>query len=161
MFLYEFFFTGLGQIIAAYAPNAVFASLGNPLITGAVVRLCGVLVPYLQIQKFWRYWLYYLNAYTYLMGSLLTSGLFDWNVKIRTNGLAIFDKPNGQTCQQYLSRYMSPDGLVHLANLINSEATSDCRVCQYSRGSHYLITLNMTDSSVGWRDMEFCVIFGD
>ena len=30
--MYEFLYTAIGQAIAAYAPNAVFASLGNPLV---------------------------------------------------------------------------------------------------------------------------------
>lgn len=32
MTLYEFLYTGIGQFIAAYAPNAVFAALVNPLL---------------------------------------------------------------------------------------------------------------------------------
>lgn len=54
MLMYEFVYTGIGQFVAAYAPNAVFASLANPLIIGTLVLFCGVLVPYSQIQAFWR-----------------------------------------------------------------------------------------------------------
>jgi ABC-type multidrug transport system ATPase subunit/ABC-type multidrug transport system permease subunit len=50
MLVYQFFYTGMGQFVAAYAPNAVFASLVNPLIIGVLVSFCGVLVPYSQIQ---------------------------------------------------------------------------------------------------------------
>lgn len=159
MLLHEFFSTGLGQMIAASAPNAVFASLMNPLIIGTVIGFCGVLVPFSQTQQFWRYWLYYLNPYTYLMGFLLTLSLFDWDVKCGTHELAIFDTPNGHNCQQYLSRYLSPNGIGRLANLINPEATSGRRVCRYSRGSDYLTTLNILDYFVGWRDTGICVIF--
>jgi ATP-binding cassette subfamily G (WHITE) protein 2 (SNQ2) len=56
MLMYEFIYTGIGQAIAAYAPNAVFASLANPLFIGTLISFCGVLVPYDQIQPFWRYW---------------------------------------------------------------------------------------------------------
>jgi ABC-type multidrug transport system permease subunit len=54
MTLYEFLYTGIGQFIAAYAPNAVFAALVNPLLIGVLVLFCGVLVPYTQITTFWR-----------------------------------------------------------------------------------------------------------
>ena len=38
MTLYEFLYTGIGQFVAAYAPNAVFAALVNPLlISGKLV----------------------------------------------------------------------------------------------------------------------------
>ena len=57
MLVYQFIYTGIGQFVAAYAPNAVFASLVNPLIIGVLVSFCGVLVPYAQIQEFWRYWM--------------------------------------------------------------------------------------------------------
>jgi ATP-binding cassette subfamily G (WHITE) protein 2 (SNQ2) len=54
MTLYEFLYTGIGQFVAAYAPNAVFAALVNPLLIGVLVLFCGVLVPYAQITSFWR-----------------------------------------------------------------------------------------------------------
>lgn len=38
-------YTGIGQFVAAYAPNALFASLINPLLIGVLVSFCGVLVP--------------------------------------------------------------------------------------------------------------------
>ncbi|OBT82536.1 hypothetical protein VE02_09189 [Pseudogymnoascus sp. 03VT05] len=52
MLMYEFLYTGMGQFIAAYAPNAVFAALTNPMLIGALVSFCGVLVLYSQIQQF-------------------------------------------------------------------------------------------------------------
>lgn len=54
--MYEFLYTGIGQMIAAYAPNAVFASLVNPLVITTLVSFCGVMVPYSQLESFWRYW---------------------------------------------------------------------------------------------------------
>jgi ABC-type multidrug transport system permease subunit len=54
--MYEFLYTSIGQMIAAYAPNAVFASLVNPLVITTLVSFCGVMVPYSQIPSFWRYW---------------------------------------------------------------------------------------------------------
>jgi hypothetical protein len=50
MLVYEFIYTGIGQFVAAPAPNATFASLINPLLIGTLVSFCGVLVPYAQIQ---------------------------------------------------------------------------------------------------------------
>jgi hypothetical protein len=57
MIFYEFLYTSIGQAIAAYSPNAYFAALANPIIIGAfLINFCGVVVPYAQIQAFWRYW---------------------------------------------------------------------------------------------------------
>lgn len=157
MLVYQFIYTGIGQFVAAYAPNAVFASLINPIIIGTLVSFCGVLVPYAQIQPFWRYWLYYLNPFNYLMGSLLVFTTFDKEVRCKTSEFAIFNPPSGQTCGQYLTSYLQ--GMGARSNLINPDATSDCHVCQYRRGSDYLATVNLNDYYYGWRDTAICVIF--
>ncbi|KAI7221258.1 pleiotropic drug resistance protein, ABC superfamily [Hortaea werneckii] len=158
MLFYEFVYTGIGQAIAAYAPNATFASLVNPLVIGILVSFCGVLVPYGQINVFWRYWLYYLNPFNYLMGSLLVFTTFDAEVQCAEQEFAIFDTPNvGQTCANYLAEYLQ--GFGARSYLANPDATSDCRVCQYRSGSDYLYTLNLKDYYYGWRDAGIVALF--
>ncbi|KAB8737501.1 hypothetical protein FH972_026460 [Carpinus fangiana] len=157
MLIYEFVYTGIGQFVAAYAPNAVFAALVNPLIIGILVSFCGVLVPYAQIQSFWRYWMYYLNPFNYLMGSMLTFALWDKPVTCNDNEFAIFPPPANQTCGDYLAEYLAGAG--HAANLVNPEATDSCRVCQYTTGTDYLRTLNLNEYYYGWRDAAIVVIF--
>ncbi|KAL1306318.1 hypothetical protein AAFC00_004397 [Neodothiora populina] len=159
MLLYEFIYTSLGQAIAAYAPNPVFASLVNPLFIGTLISFCGVLVPYGQLQVFWRYWIYYINPFTYVMDSLLTFGLFDVEIICKPGEYALFDTPTGQTCASYLADYMSPSGQGSRTFLKNAEATSGCQVCQYRLGSDYLATLNIFDYYFGWRDAAIVVIF--
>ncbi|PHH82757.1 hypothetical protein CDD82_4922 [Ophiocordyceps australis] len=112
MLMYEFIYTGIGQFVAAYAPNDVFAALVNP------------------IQAFWRYWIYYLNPFNYLMGSMLVFGLWGSDVRCSERELAVFDPPNGSTCAHHL---------------VNPAATASCRVCTYTRGEDYLRTLNLKD----------------
>ncbi|KAJ0417268.1 ABC-2 type transporter-domain-containing protein [Aspergillus carlsbadensis] len=157
MLLYEGLYTGIGQFISAYAPNAVFATLTNPLVIGTLVSFCGVLVPYAQIQEFWRYWIYWMNPFNYLMGSLLTFTVFDVDIKCRESEFATFDPPNGSTCADYLSTFMQ--GMGARSNLINPEATEACQVCQYTRGSDYLYGLNLLDYYYGWRDVGIIAIF--
>ncbi|KAK0614906.1 ABC-2 type transporter-domain-containing protein [Bombardia bombarda] len=155
--MYEFVYTGIGQFVAAYAPNAVTASLANPLLIGTLVSFCGVLVPYQQIQEFWRYWLYWLNPFNYLMGSVLVFDLWDAEINCNDLEFAIFDPPNSTTCGEYLTAYMQ--GLGASSNLINPNATASCRVCQYSSGSDYLKTINLMEYYYGWRDAAIVVIF--
>ncbi|CAG8960034.1 hypothetical protein HYFRA_00013222 [Hymenoscyphus fraxineus] len=157
MVIYEFMYTGIGQLTAAYAPNALFAALINPLILGVLVSFCGVLVPYSAIPAFWRYWLYYIDPFNYLMGSLLVFTIFDAQVICKDSEFAIFDPPSGQTCSQYLASYMQ--GMGALTNLTNPDARSGCRVCQYRTGADYLKTLNLLEYYYGWRDAGICVIF--
>lgn len=157
MLMYEFVYTGIGQFVAAYAPNATFASLVNPLVIGTLVSFCGVLVPYPQIQPFWRYWMYYLNPFNYLMGSMLTFTVFHTDVTCTDQEFAVFDPPNDTTCGQYLGQFLQGPGA--RMNLVNPEASSDCRVCQFTKGSDYLYTLNLKDYYYGWRDAAIVVIF--
>ncbi|KAI0598853.1 ABC transporter [Biscogniauxia sp. FL1348] len=157
MLMYEFVYTGIGQFIAAYAPNALFASLANPFILGVLISFCGVLVPYTQIQVFWRYWVYWLNPFNYLMGSMLVFDVWGTDVTCKESEFAIFDPPNGTSCAQYLEQYMQMDG--SSSNLVNPDATAGCKVCQYRDGSDYLRTLNLLSYEYGWRDAGVVVAF--
>ncbi|KAL6229440.1 hypothetical protein BDW75DRAFT_245735 [Aspergillus navahoensis] len=155
MLIYEFIYTGIGQFVAAYAPNATFAALVNPLIVNCLVLFCGAFVPQPELNVFWKYWFYYLNPFTYVLGGMLTFGIWNAEVKCAPGEYAFFDPPNG-TCKDYLADYMTTNSAV---NLVNPEATSQCQVCQYTRGSDYLKTLGIHHHYYGWRDAGICVIF--
>jgi ABC-type multidrug transport system ATPase subunit len=156
MLMFEFVYTGIGQFEAAYAPNELFAALVNPVVIGILISFCGVLVPYAQINAFWRYWLYWINPFNYLMGSILVFGIWGTEVTCAPHELALFDPANG-TCGEYLAGYMH--GMGHGARLLNPDATSQCQVCPYRDGSVYLQALNLSDYYYGWRDAGIVVIF--
>ncbi|KAF2760458.1 hypothetical protein EJ05DRAFT_450171 [Pseudovirgaria hyperparasitica] len=157
MLLYEFLYTGMGQFVAAYAPNAIFAALVNPVIIGVLVSFCGVLVPYAQITAFWRYWLYYLDPFNYLMGAMLVFTTWGVDVQCRENEYAIFDPPQNQTCGDYLSEYLLGAGAS--SRLLDASATQACRVCQYKSGSEYLQGLNLMEYRTGWRNVGIVTLF--
>ncbi|PYI03052.1 ATP-binding cassette transporter [Aspergillus sclerotiicarbonarius CBS 121057] len=156
MLIYEFIYTGIGQFIAAYAPNPTFAALVNPMIISILVLFCGIFVPYTQLDVFWKYWLYYLNPFNYVVAGMLTFDMWDAKVTCNENEFAVFDPTNG-TCGDYLKDYMSGQGW--RVNLTNPDATSNCRVCEYRRGSDFLSTLNINHYFYGWRDAGISVIF--
>lgn len=114
-------------------------------------------MPYSQLQNFWKYWLYWMNPFNYLMGGLLVFTAFDVQVQCKDSEFAVFDTPNGQSCASYLAEYMQGAG--SRTNLVNPDATSGCRVCQYRTGADYLHTLNLNDYYFGWRDAGIVVIF--
>ncbi|GIC87801.1 uncharacterized protein Aud_004192 [Aspergillus udagawae] len=155
--MYECLYTGIGQMIAAYTPNAVFASLVNPLVITTLVSFCGVMIPYSQIVPFWRYWMYYIDPFNYLMSSLLVFTTWDKPVQCKPEELAVFAPAPNQTCGEYLDIYLR--GMGAGANLLNPGDTTDCRVCQYTQGSDYLRTLNLAEESYGWRNAGIVVVF--
>jgi len=157
MLCYQFIYTGIGQFIAACSPNAVFASLCNPLIIGILVSFCGVLVPYPQIQPFWRYWIYYMNPFRYVMGSMSVFTMWGIEVNCAEGEFARFDPPKGATCGEYLAGYLQGMGVK--SNLVNPDSTTDCHVCQYRDGGDFLHGLNINEYSNGWRDAGIVVLF--
>jgi ATP-binding cassette subfamily G (WHITE) protein 2 (SNQ2) len=157
MLMYEFIYTGIGQFVAAYAPNAVAATLINPLVIFTLVGFCGVVVPYAQMQDFWKHWLYYINPFNYLTGSLLVFSTYDVQIKCDESEFAVFDPVGNQTCGEYLDSYLKGTG--QGANLINPEALSGCKVCQYTIGQDYLRTVNLPELYYGWRDLGIVALY--
>ncbi|CAI7659781.1 unnamed protein product [Penicillium pancosmium] len=155
--MYECLYTAIGQMIAAYTPNAVFASLVNPLVITTLVSFCGVMIPYSQIVAFWRYWMYYLDPFNYLMSSLLVFTTWDKPVHCKTEELAVFNPAPNQTCGEYLNAYQRGMGMG--TNLLNPDDTLGCRVCQYTTGGDYLRTLNLKEEYYGWRNAGIVVLF--
>ncbi|KIR36661.1 ABC transporter [Cryptococcus deuterogattii MMRL2647] len=154
MTLYEFLYTGIGQFVAAYAPHEIFAALVNPLLIGVLDMFCGVLVPYDQMTAFWRYWMYYLDPFQYLIGGLISRALWDVEVKCESDEYAIFNPPEGMTCQSYMSAFLSEAP----GYLNNPNATRNCEYCVISKGSDYLKALNL-EKMDGWRDIALTFLF--
>ena len=143
--------------IPGYAPTATIASAFTPLILGTLLAFSGVFVPYSAMQDFWKYWLYYLDVFRYIINSILWFVLWDQPVVCSADELTNFDPPQGQTCQSYLNTYLTQYNPG--ANLINPEATSGCQVCPYSSGTDYLATININAATTGWRDIGITGIF--
>ncbi|KAF3343674.1 putative membrane protein [Verticillium dahliae VDG2] len=151
MILYEFLYTSIAQAIAAYSPNEYFAALANPLIVGtALINFCGVAVPYARIQAFWRYWLYYLNPFTYLMGALLQPVIWDVEVECKASELTHIDLPQNTTCGEYMDEFLA----INAGYVTDITNETSCAYCPYSTGADYLRTMNINGKYYGWRDHE-------
>ncbi|KAF2398607.1 putative ABC multidrug transporter [Trichodelitschia bisporula] len=156
MVLYEFLYTSIGQSIATYAPNEYFASLANPLILGAgLINFCGVIVPYAQINVFWRYWMYYLDPFTYLVGGLLTQLLWDTPVKCAARELTRIPLPGNATCGEYMHDFVGMAG----GYVVDAAATGACEYCQYSVGKEFAMQANLKEKYYAWRDTGITALF--
>ncbi|CAF3466619.1 unnamed protein product [Fusarium graminearum] len=158
MILYEFLYTSIGQAIAAYSPNDYFAALANPVFIGAgLVNFCGVVVPYTQIQPFWRYWMYYLDPFTYLIGGLLEPVVWDVKVDCRSEELTHIPLPNSNstTCGDYMADFIQDNS----GYVIDPESTSTCSYCPYTTGADYLVQFKIDEKYFGWRDVGITALF--
>ncbi|KAJ4003081.1 hypothetical protein NW752_011743 [Fusarium irregulare] len=158
MVLYEFLYTSIGQAIAAYSPNDYFAAVANPIFIGAgLINFCGVVVPYSQIQAFWRYWIYYLDPFTYLIGGLFEPITWDVQVKCKPAELADIPLPTGNstTCGSYMKEFIASNG----GYVTDPESSSQCHYCAYATGAEYLKTFNINQKYYGWRDVGITALF--
>lgn len=67
------------QLFAEFDTLLLSAKGGNTVYF-TLVGHSGVLVPYSQIVDFWKYWLYYIDPFIYLLGSLLIFTSFSIDV---------------------------------------------------------------------------------
>ncbi|KFX86808.1 hypothetical protein V490_08828 [Pseudogymnoascus sp. VKM F-3557] len=142
---YEVFQVTVGLFMMAMSPD--LGAAGNIL----VFIICtlnwfnGIIVPYNQIQVFWRYWLYYLSPFTYLLGGMATSVITGQVVTCSEADLSIFSPPSGQSCDSYAGDW----ALSASAQLLNPNATSNCQVCKYTTGDQYLEIFNLGTGGLG------------
>lgn len=149
--VYELLYTSIGQAIAAYAPNELFAALANPVLIGAgLILFNGVLVPYSQMQSFWRYWLYYLDPFNYLIGALVTPVAWDVVVTCKESELTYIPLPANSTCGEYMASFLTEQA----GYVVDPSSMSQCAYCEYSTGADYLKTLNINARYYGWRDVR-------
>lgn len=154
--VYELLYTSIGQAIATYAPNEYFASLMNPIILGAgLITFCGIVVPYSQITAFWRYWIYWLDPFSYLVGGLLTQLLWDVRVQCKQNEITTIPLPTNSTCGQYMGNFLSENA----GYVVDPSSATSCEYCPYKTGAEYAKTLNLNAKYYGWRDFGITVLF--
>lgn len=133
LMLFECFYIGLGQFIAAFSPNELFASLLVPSFFTFVISFCGVVVPYVALPHFWQSWMYWLTPFHYLLEGLL--GVLTHNVPVQCvdREEAFFSPPPGLTCQDYAGPYAQKSG-----GRVRDAGNGLCAFCQYSTGDQFV-----------------------
>lgn len=151
--VFELYYLGFGQAIAAFSPNELLASLLVPLFFTFIVSFCGVVVPYIALPTFWQSWMYWLTPFHYLlegMLALLTDGI---PIECSTSELAIFPPPPGQDCQSYAGQFAQQSG-----GYVQTQPNGDCGFCQYASGTQFAASFNVMAGNV-WRDFGIMWIY--
>ncbi|KAI0132440.1 ABC drug exporter AtrF [Xylariales sp. AK1849] len=144
--LFELYYVGFGQAIAAFSPNELLASLLVPLFFLFVVSFCGVVVPAAQLPTFWREWMYWLTPFHYLLEAFLAVSIHDQPVQCSEGEYARFMAPPGQTCDSYVQSYISQAG-----GYVQTGADGLCEFCQYASGDQFGGQFSVYYSNI-WRD---------
>ncbi|KAK3695733.1 ABC-2 type transporter-domain-containing protein [Podospora appendiculata] len=155
--LFFVFMASWGQWICAFAPSFTVISNVLPFFLVMFSLFNGIVVPYTQLNVFWKYWLYWLNPSTYFMGGVLAATMADQEVICAPDEAAYFNPPSGQTCAEFASDFVTQAGQGYLTN---PDGMVDCGYCPYASGTEYLTSLNVMPDQK-WRDfgifLAFCV----
>ncbi|OKL59742.1 hypothetical protein UA08_05240 [Talaromyces atroroseus] len=119
-------------VIAAIGEPAVAAMLAT-MMFGLSFMFNGILQPPSQLPRFWIF-MYRVSPFTYYIGGVSSAALHDRPVKCSSAELSVFDPPAGQTCGEYLAKYITVAG----GSLYNQNATADCQYCSMSSADDYL-----------------------
>ncbi|KAL2022942.1 hypothetical protein VTK56DRAFT_4157 [Thermocarpiscus australiensis] len=153
--LFFLFQSSWGQWICAWAPSFTVISNTLPFFLVIFGLFNGVVVPYAQLNVFWKSWIYWLNPCTYWIGGVLGSTLAGQPVRCAANEAAYFNPPAGQTCLDFAGDFVRQAGRGYL---MNPNATADCGYCPYANGSEYLAALNISPEHK-WRDFGIFLVF--
>ncbi|KKK21456.1 ABC transporter [Aspergillus ochraceoroseus] len=138
LMLFEMFYVGFGQFIAAFSPNPLLASLLVPCFFTFIVAFCGVVVPYFALPDFWRSWMYWLSPFHYLVEGFLGVVIHDVPVRCVPREEALFTPPSNLTCQQYAGPFAA-----HAPGYVENAANGMCSYCQYSNGDEFGASFNI------------------
>ncbi|KAG4275396.1 ATPase [Fusarium proliferatum] len=114
---------------------------------------CGVLATPHSMPGFWI-WMYRVSPFTYLVSSILSTGLANTEVTCASNEYVVFDPPNGKTCGDYLQDYVAAAG----GYILNEDATSQCNFCTIKNTNDYLDTLSSKYEN-RWRDFGIGMVY--
>ena len=131
--LFELFYVGFGQFIAALSPNELFASLLVPAFFTFVVAFCGVVVPYVALPYFWQSWMYWLTPFHYLLEGLLGVVVHEEPLRCVPREESRFSLPPGMGCQEYAGGFADRVG-----GYVSDVEGGLCSFCQYSSGDQFV-----------------------
>jgi len=151
--VFPMYYTTIGMAIAAMAPSAEIAALLFSSLFSFVLIFNGVLQPFRQLS-WWR-WMYRLSPYTYLIEALLGQAVGGQNVACAPVEFVKLNPPSGQTCGDYMQRYISRAG----GYLTNPDATSTCEFCSVRTTDQFLGANFNIKYSHHWRDLGFVLAF--
>ena len=135
LFIVQFFiYAGsMAQLVVASAPESSLAALLATLMFGLSFVFSGVMQPPGDLPRFWIF-MYRVSPFTYYIGGISSTALHGRPVRCNSAELNTFDPPVGQTCYQYLEKYLE----VAPGTIYNPNATANCEYCGMKYADQYL-----------------------
>ncbi|KAI9732526.1 MAG: hypothetical protein M1834_003861 [Cirrosporium novae-zelandiae] len=133
------FTTTLSSMVIAGMEKAETGGNIASLMFSMTLIFCGVLATPDALPRFWIF-MYRVSPFTYLVSAVLSTGLANAPIECSSIEFLTIQPPSGQTCQQYLSDYLSFAG----GKLTNGNATSDCQLCSMATTNAYLSEVDIS-----------------
>ncbi|THU82570.1 hypothetical protein K435DRAFT_446226 [Dendrothele bispora CBS 962.96] len=151
--IFPIYYTTIGQAVASMSPNAEIAALLFSFIFSFVIAFNGVVQPFRQLG--WWKWMYRVSPYTYLIEGVLGQAIGHQDIRCSDLELVTLNPPSGQTCSNYMDRYISSFG----GYLANPDATSSCQFCPTNSTDTYLSSSFNIFYSHHWRNLGLVCVF--
>lgn len=114
---------------------------------------CGVLASPDAMPGFWIF-MYRVSPFTYLMSSILSTGLANTEVTCSSNEYVHFNPPDNQTCRDFMTGYIGQMG----GYLENPDATTDCSFCSVANTNSFLASISSNYDN-RWRDFGIGMVY--
>ncbi|KAL2262783.1 hypothetical protein VTK26DRAFT_77 [Humicola hyalothermophila] len=137
-------------IIAGFETAEAGGNIANLLFTLCLI-FCGVLATPETMPRFWIF-MYRVSPFTYLVSAMLSTAVANTSVQCAANEFIKFAPPDGTTCGDYLSAYISSVG----GYLKDELETKTCEFCAVSDTNTFLASVN-SDYADRWRN--FGILF--
>ncbi|KAH9022163.1 pleiotropic drug resistance ABC transporter [Lactarius pseudohatsudake] len=151
--MYPMYYTTFAQWVAAMSPTAEIAAQLFGFFFGFVITFNGVFQPYKHLG--WWKWMYRLSPYTYVIEGLLARAIGHSEINCAPIEFVTVRPPLAQTCQQYLSKFISTTG----GYVTNPNATDNCQFCSYRTTDEFLQFNSNIFWNHQWRDFGFMWIY--
>ncbi|KAL5338916.1 ABC-2 type transporter-domain-containing protein [Aspergillus crustosus] len=113
----------------------------------------GVLAAPGALPRFWIF-MYRVSPFTYLVSSVLSTGLAGAEVQCSDIEILTIPPPSGEDCNSYLGPYANLTG----GNILDSAPNGDCRMCATSSTDQYLGLLGINPDDL-WRNVGILFVY--
>ncbi|TGZ78451.1 hypothetical protein EX30DRAFT_322445 [Ascodesmis nigricans] len=141
------------MIIAGIETAETGANIGQLMFSLALI-FCGVLATPDQFPRFWIF-VYRLSPFTYLVNSMLSTGVARAPVQCSDIEYLTLQPPKGMTCGEYLGPWKNA---TMGGNIVDMDATKDCKYCTLSNTDQFLDQIGINYDN-RWRDMGILIVY--
>jgi ATP-binding cassette, subfamily G (WHITE), member 2, PDR len=136
------------QLLIFVMPSTETAGAISNILFTMCLQFNGVLQPPSALPGFWIF-MYRISPFTYLVGGLAAVGLADRPITCAQNELARFSPLSGQTCGEYMQKYLSGGAP---GQLLNPDAVTGCEYCPI-RNANQFLERSWISTSDGYRNL--------